>query len=384
VIPGAQFLQANLLTDVMDELQDVRLMPPDLTFTRRTPMTPATDGEILARMLNRVQIADLVTDDARALTYRAARLQLETTTVPNIKHGTELSQEDMNRLEGLRDGMNVSAAVKDVADNLVPNLLDDLRTGCLHRVEALIVAMHLDAVSYNRFGIKVSGGWNMPADLKVTPSVPWTDAANATPVNDIWAVKRNASVRYGRNYDRGVMSTSAFILMISTAEFQTKARVTVPLIFNYGAIPTANLDYQKAVAVNILGFKELELYDARYFSQDETGASTNAPFLPINKVILTSTMNDGNRDVQDFANSVVTESVVSGFLPNAGTSVVGNLGGPRRGPISYATVPPDLNPPAVTLWGVMRGFPRKKRIDANAVLTIGTFTDTVSIVDPYA
>ena len=132
------------------------------------------------------------------------------------------------------------------------------------------------------------------------------------------------------------------------------------------------------IAQNVLGMA-IELYDARYFQQAADGSMSSAPFLPITKVILSSTASDNNAMVQDFANGVVVESQVASLL---GGSLSG-LGGPQRGPVGYATADEALNPPQITYWAVARGFPRKKLFQANACLTVGTFSDSISATVPF-
>lgn len=386
--PGYEYLSVLRLGRIIEALEDKRLLPQELLFVNRTPITPAMDNEIIARNINRIQIADVISDDSRAVTYAAGKLQLETTVVPNIKHGKHLSQENLNQLAML----NAASARPDTSDmgnneiygNFLVSMIDDLRVGVYQRVEQLLIAMHLDSIAYDRLGMKISGTWGIPSDLKVTPSVPWTDPVNATPVNDIWNLKRTASVRYGAMFDRATMSTQAFLYMIATAEFQAKARTTLPLFINYTNIPAANTEFQKNIATSILGLKELELYDARYWSVDSAGQQTSSPYLPTNKVILANTANDNNAAVQDFANGITTESTLSGLLPNTGTGVIGGFGAGRRGPVPYASIPPDLNPPQLRLWCVMRGFPRRFRLQASAVLTVGSFVDTaIPVGEPY-
>jgi hypothetical protein len=133
------------------------------------------------------------------------------------------------------------------------------------------------------------------------------------------------------------------------------------------------------LAQSVLGL-QIELYNGRYWQQSTTGAIASAPFLPVNKVLLSSSADDNNRNVMDFGSGIVTETLVGNIAP---VSVVGGMPGPRRGPISYATVPPDLNPPNITLWGVDRGFPRKRQLQANAVLTVGSFADPVPTTAPF-
>jgi Phage major capsid protein E len=386
MVPGYEYLSVLRITRIMQALSDVRDLPQELKFVNRTEFVPALENEIIGRWINRVQIADLVADDQKALTYSAGKLQIENTVVPNLKHGRLLTQENLNLLAQINanPGLNTQGmGDNEVVGNILPSIVEDLWLGLYQRAEALLVAMHLDSFQYNRFGIQVNGSWGIPSDLKVTLATPWTDPVNGTPVNDIWTLKRNATVRYGRTFNRVWMSTSAFIFMISTAEFQAKARTTLPLFINYTNIPQGNLDFQRNIAQNILGLDELILYDARFWSQDEAGTQTSAPYLPINKVILDSTMNDNNPAVQDWANGVVTESLVSGLLPNTGAGIIGNFQPGMRGPVAYTSVPADMNPPNVTVFGVMRGFPRRFMLQASAVLTVGQFTDQIPVTEPF-
>jgi hypothetical protein len=78
----------------------------------------------------------------------------------------------------------------------------------------------------------------------------------------------------------------------------------------------------------------------------------------------------------DFANGVVTESIVAGLMPTQ-VGTIGGLGNGVRGPVAYSTVKVDLNPPALTLWAVARGWPRRLLLTATAALTVGNFTDTI-------
>ena len=127
------------------------------------------------------------------------------------------------------------------------------------------------------------------------------------------AVKLIGSVRYGINYDRVTMSTQAFRYMVATTEFQNKARQYLAPNVSHTNLNIADLPAQKMIAQNVLGMA-IELYDARYFQQAADGTLSSTPFLPITKVILSSTASDGNAMVQDFANGVVVESQVASLL----------------------------------------------------------------------
>jgi hypothetical protein len=378
-MPAAwQLLQAARLTAIIQSLQDVRQLPQDLRFLGRTAIVPAADSEIMARFTGFVTIADLIADDQQAVTYQNTKLSYETTNIPNIKHGTALSQAMLNQLQSLME--NGQPRDMGLFSDYENRTIDGLLLGVRYRMEALLVAMAIDALSYDRLGIKITGAtWGMPADLKVTPSVTWDTAATATPVNDVFAVDRTARVRYGQVFNRMTMSTQAFMYMIATTEFQNKARLYLAPNVSFVNLSTADLTAMVNLAQNVLG-KQIELYDARYWTQNPDGTLGSAPFLPIAKVVLSNSGDDNDPTAMDFANAITTESIVSGLAPS---EMVGGIGGPTRGPISYATVPSDLNPPQITYWAVARGFPRKHRLQSTAVLTVGTFADTIAVGPPF-
>ena len=374
-----QLLQAARLTRIMQSLQDVRQLPQQLRFLARTPIVPAVDAEIMARFTGYVTIADLVADDQRAVTYQNSKLSYETTNIPNIKHGQALTQAMLNQLQSLMAG---SALPQDmgVFSSYENRTIDGLLLGVRQRMEALIIAMQLDSLTYDRLGIKITNAtWGMPSDLKVTVGVTWDTAGSATPVADIWAVRRTARVRYGQEYNRITLSTQAFMYMIATTEYQNKARTFLAPNVSFTNLNAADLTFQQNLAQNVLGM-QVELYDARSWSQGPDGSLVSAPLLPITKVILSNTDDDGDPTAFDFANGITTESIVNSLAPS---DMIGSIGGPTAGPISYATVPNDLNPPQITYWGVARGFPRKHRLQSTAVLTVGSFADTIAVGSPF-
>lgn len=377
---GLEMLSVARINQVMQALQDVRELPGQLVFLNRTKVVPAVDGEIMARFIGRVMIADLIADDAGAVTYNYQKVQLERTAPPNLKVGQNMTQAMINQLNALTASGGVGSVLENelFATNMM-GIISNLRLGVRQRMEALIVAMHIDSYSYDRFGIKLSGvGWGMPSDLNVVPAIPWTDIT-ATPVSDIQTLLLTASVRYGKVYNRLTMSTQAFRYMTNTTEFQTKAKlILLPTLFG-AAINQLDLRTNQKVAETLLGCT-IVLYDQRFWSQDEAGNVTSAPYLPINKVILDDTSNDNNGAVQDFANGVVTETIVNSMM---GGGTIGQFTGGSVGPVGYATCPNNLNPPNITFWGVGRGFPRKYELQANAVFTIGQFADVIPVGVPF-
>jgi hypothetical protein len=63
---------------------------------------PATDEEVTAKYVGTLLIADLIADDAKAVTYSQGRFQFQTTQVPNIKMGIAMNQAMINALERIR------------------------------------------------------------------------------------------------------------------------------------------------------------------------------------------------------------------------------------------------------------------------------------------
>ncbi len=380
MVAALQILEVARVNRIMQALQDIRELPQELVFSSRLEDVPAADNEIMARFLGRVQIADLVADDQRAVVYSSGKLSFESTTVPNLKHGVNLTQEMLNQLLAIEanGGIQNDDGLFSQYEN---RTVDGLLLGIRQRKEALAVAMAIDGFSYDRLGIKMNNvSWGMPADLKPTVAITWDNAATATPVDDILTLKLVAKVRYGQEFDRMSMSTTAFRLMVATTNFQTHARFVLPPNSPTSILPLQNIAYQKNLAQSVLGMREIEIYDARYWSQDETGALTSAPYLPITKVAFSSSADDNDPMVHDFANGVVTETIVSSLTP---TNIVGRFGGPQRGPVAYATATSDLNPPQITYWGVARGFPRKHRLQSTACMTVGAFVDSIAVGVPF-
>lgn len=371
-----QRLQAVRINRKFQALQDVRQVPGNLLFLNRTPLVNAVDSEIMLRISGQVLMADLISDDAQAVTYGSEKMQYVSTTIPNIKLGRNLTQSQINQLLAL-DANGDGLGLSDWENRTLASLLSGVRL----RMEALCVAMWTDAFSYNRLGIVMSGvTWGMPSDLKATAGTGWDTAASATPVTDLMTLKLLAQVKYGIMYNRVTMSTTAFQYMIATTEFQNKARMYLAPNVSYTNLNLADLTMQKAIAQNVLGMT-VELYDQQAWTQNADGTISSAPLLPVTKVVLSDSGNDNNPEAMDFANAIVTESVVSELANNP---VTGSLGGPQYGPVAYPTVPPTLNPPSVTYWGVSRGWPRKHLLQATAVLTVGSFSNLIGTVgEPF-
>lgn len=359
-------LAQRRIAAIMDELQDVRQLPQNLLFTNRIPMVSAEDSEIMARYTGRVIAADIIADDQVAVVRANNPVRLQETKIPNLKHGEKITQAMMGLLRRL-EGNIATARDRNVFDNYVAERLVDLRDGVYERMEIINVGMVIDAFDYNRMGIQISGTWGMPSDLKVTIATAWSDATNATPINDILAVRRTAREKYGINLDRVTLTTTDFLEAVATTEFRNKAALYSQFVLpTAGTFPTNDIAMMQTLAGRMTGMT-WEIYDAQAWTESIYGTQTAANILPVGKIALTASQADNNGRFWDWANGVVLETVAAQYCPG----LIGEFtGGEQEGPVSYATAgDPNLNPPGPILWAVARGYSRKHKEAASAVLT---------------
>jgi hypothetical protein len=349
--------------------------PSELRFYNRYPSQPTAPGQIMARYEGRGGVmADIITDDARAVVGMGRRIELSTEAVPNIKRGAHFTQEMIALLDsiGQRGG-----ATRGEVETLTAYMQDEQREKIREiqrTVNFLLARCLVEQLSYQRLNVTISNvSWGMPADLRLTPAVEWTvaNAATATPVTDIREFLIYARDTYSETYNRLTMGSGVWTAIKASDEFRDQALLLPRLLtagLTAGDIPRVSESYQLQLFVEMLGGGiqiEIEDYAGAWVTNDGSRITERA--LPVNLVLLSNTADDGDPAVIRFAQDVVTETLISTL--GAGSAVVGG-GFPSRqfGPVSYVTAPPDLNPPNATLWAVERGFPSKRRSTATAVI----------------
>ena len=364
-LTGLRFLDSAKINAIVQTMADQLEANQNLLFLNRIPTTNADDDEIFAKYKGQVYAADVVSDDQEAAVYESGSFEFTTFQIPNIKMGKSVSQNMMNRIARLARN-NSAAGDLERFQNWQLQMAEELVLGVRQRVNALLCAMCIDATSYNRLGIQLqNSSWGMPSNLKVTSTNAWNDAVNSTPITDMQIlVTETAPDNYGEQYDRVTMSSRAFRYLTQSAEFQNRVKGELRYNFGSGELNVRDTGAMRALLANVLGI-EVEIYDGSFWERANNGAKTRNKVLPINKVLFSSSADDGNRQAFDFANGVVTESIVGSVL-----SVPG-FNGETFGPISYYEGNPSMNPPVVRAWAVVRGFPRKFRETATSVLTVG-------------
>lgn len=374
------FFESSRVTGIMQGITDPRLRQIPLTWNDRIPDVPATDEEVTAKYVGTLQVADLIADDAKAVTYSQGRFQFQTTQVPNIKMGIAMNQAMINALGRIRASGGVqNDDVQFFTDRWTKNVAD-AKFGVELRKEILKIAMILEGYNYDRLGIKLTNvSWGGYSDLRIQEGTAWT-STSATGLTTIQNLIQIGRQRYGITFNRATMSTANLRALVAQTEFQTQVKTIYPTALFGGPVPVAPLQsdavLKKQVETLIAGVGEpftIELDDRRYWSQDSSGKIISQRAWPIDAVGLTDSSNDGNSNAYDFANCVVTESIVGSMFNN---SVVGQIPANSRGPIGYTTLAsPDLNAPGTVTWAVARGFPRKHMNQASAVIRTGVVNE---------
>jgi hypothetical protein len=362
---GFDLLAVTRVQAITETVNETLEIPGSLRFLDRTPTVPAEDGEIMGTHEAYVVSADLVADDQSATVRSGGRFTLNTAAIPNIKQGSLITQSMLKLLHRINQGGGIpndrgivsGYVTREMQAKIISNRIMQNR---------MIAGMMIDLFAYQKGGIVYSNvSWGMPSDLKFVPSTDYTigNAGTATPIQDLQLYLSYAQQTYGEVYNRLTLSQSAFNLICGTTDFRTHAQLFTAAANSASTFPTNVGSVMRPLFEQITGL-QVEVEDNVYRDEWNDASVTTGRFLPVNYAFLSNTADDNNSGTFDFANGIVTESEV-GLIP--GTQVIGGgFSSPQYGPVGYATIKGDLNPPNVTLWAVTRGFPRKKRVSATA------------------
>lgn len=367
-INRTDFFSTTRITRLVQTLASELENAQPLTFLNRTTIVPVLDDiEILGSYSGPIFAADIITEDAEAVIVEGGRFEMTAglSSIPKIKLGKRVSESMIRRLAQLKQGIQLQGD-QNLITGWELNFTRDLVTGVRHRMNALCAAMALDSHTYDRMGVKVSGSFGAPADLKVTLTGGdlWTAPTTATPLADIEALRQLASIKYGKTYTRATMSTSAFTKLTATDEFSERVRLFLrlePSMFSMGLYSQESL---QQIFTQLTGL-QLEIEDSQMRVRELNGSSTQSRYMPAHQVILSNSADDNNTSAYDFANGIVTESVVAPLIAGAP-----DFGGEQVGPVAYYDGNISLNPPDLVAWAVARGFPRKHDKYSTAVLTV--------------
>lgn len=383
LIRGWRFLDSARINKVVrtlvDELEAAGMR--NLLALQRTPIVNADDDEIVGRFKGQFFAADVIADDQEAVVYDTmGRFEFVSTNIPNIKMGSRIGQKMIDRLARLRRNLAGANDVRFFTD-WENTIAEQLIVGVRQRINSLICAMWLDSGDYNKYGIVLKDvDWGTPTQLKseLAGGERWSldngSTANTAAGNSMGNIQimlnEVAPDTFGENYNRITMSSKALRFLTQTTEFQSLVAGELRYEFKSAGAGTSgsamnvrDAGMMRQMAANILGI-EIEIYDGHFYSQGNVGSRVQERYLPENVIIFSNTENDNDSNVMDFANGIVTESVVSELVGNGG------IGGEAFGPIAYYTGNTDLNPPDIRAWAVARGFPRKHNETAIATIKV--------------
>jgi hypothetical protein len=388
VIRGWRFLDSARINRVVrtlaDELEAAGMR--NLLALQRTPIVNADDDEIVGKFKGQFVAADVIADDQEAVVYdTVGRFEFVSTNIPNIKMGSRIGQKMIDRLARLRRNLATNNDVRFFTD-WENTIAESLIVGVRQRINALICAMWLDGGDYNKYGIVLQNvDWGTPAALTavLAGGERWSlDAGttvNASATNPITNMQimlhETAAETYGEIYNRITMSSKAFRFLSTLPEFQSlvagelgrefrsPGTYATSVVTSGTALNVRDQGMMRQLVSNILG-AEIEIYDGHFYSQGNAGKRAQERYIPENILIFSNTDDDNDSNAMDFANGVVTESVVSDLVGNGG------IGGEAFGPVAYYTGNTDLNPPDIRAWAVARGFPRKHRETATATIQV--------------
>lgn len=339
-----------------------------LIFDDRVPNVDTDDNDILANFKGNVFAADLINDGQRALVYEAGQMTAVKNSIINLKIGSALEQGLLDQLAR----MNMGAILPDdegLLGSRINALADNLVRGIRLRRNALKYAMVTGQLNYSRFGIKITNGsWGEPAGIRTIIGTAWSNPAS-TPIANILTQAQYDLDNFGEVRNRVTMPMSQLNNIVKTDEFANRFRGLFRFDFPAGSIDIYNAEQNRQTLGRMLNMT-VETHDTSFRVREANGTISTVRVQPSNEVVLWNTADDGAAATWDFANTVVTESLVAGIPGIAGAPV--GLAGRKRGPVSYFTLQdPRLNPPGVVSWAVQRGWVRKHRETAASVLVVG-------------
>lgn len=383
------YLRNLRIDEIAEDFQDVRTLPGDLVFLNRLNRVPAANSELMAKHQGRVQIAPMIATNARAPVFKADKYRVESNDLGKIKYGTHFSEDEMTEWMALQD-----SRIKDpqgiLAGGMVPKVVMKQLKGIEQQMEWLAVAMTLDGQlgsgRYNRFGYFMEDvSWGRYPDLK--SNFPIALEANPTtckPIDYILAMKQRRKEKYGKETNRITLGTSTLRAIYATTEYQTKAKPFLPVQIDYGSLPLTDNPRNRDLLKMVLEGMEVVTYDTRFWNETDAGTWSSSRFwpnTPTAPIVLDDSADDRVEEVHDFGVGMALEGMMGSMGAGPGGQIIGGPGGGANRIVSYGYIKPDLDPPGLTVYSVMKGFPRLFDRASNAVLYVGPITELIDVDD---
>lgn len=395
-------LSPPVITRIMQETQDSLTLPMPLKWYPRANMPNVSDSEMTLKEKSYIFAADIISADAKAKIRTSGEFSFAQFTSDKIKHGYAINETMLKLLRRLQAGLAMDNEYF-AFQSYLGREAKKLEIGAQQRVECLINGMLADSFTYDRAGIKLSGTWGMPADLKFNPIAVWRNSngtinAAATPITDLINALMYALRHHGEGYNRLTFTFNSLQAIVGTDEFKN---IYAALGFKYAqntnavanaqsTSPTFFLEFianfisdavRTQTGVNSNGVTNqgrqvtIEIQEGQYREYSEGNnilANGLTPFHPGQGVVLmTNTEDDNTSNGWDVGNG----ECIEGLLASLGGSAVIEAAafadmGTAWGPFGYATqADVHLNPAGLAMWNVRWCAPRKHRDTCSAKLT---------------
>jgi hypothetical protein len=356
-----QLLSSGAFNEMVRDQADAIAIAKPLVYADYIPVVDAADEEVMAKWTGAAFAADIIADDGEAQVEDGGTVSASSQAIPNFKHGRRFNQAQIERWKRIARRI-ATGRDRDQYRNWQRRTADELLLGIRQRRNYVAAGVMNDGLVYDRFGVKLTGNWAMPAGLKINSVVTWDTHATATPVTDVHQAQNyRAQQGDGGTFDVGIMSLAAYSHLIQCTQFINMIQGQLGFAVTAGSFaPEDPRMYE--FARNILRLKRIILDDSTYTVRNAAGTKVTARYSPIPNVLLTTEAAKGNSSEWDFANATVTESgEIDGIAEQAG-------------PFGFITRPPELNPPQRTYWAVQRGWYRKHNDYACARIVTGAYS----------
>lgn len=354
--PNFNFFDSQELNRlVVKHMNDPKILAK-YPFVLKTPICNVIDDEFIGgHFKGKVFAADIVADDQESAVYESGVFEFESSRVPKLKTGKLIGEGSLTRINDLKLGKDKNGEKLKLLLGIRDYWAESIAKGLLTRINSLLAGMYMNKLAYSKLGVVINGSWQMPDDLAL-------ESTFTKPITDI-KLLIDRGKKHKKNYDHLMLSSKSFIDLVSSSEFQNKSGISFPKEKNIKISEMIKDSKLNAAIKELTKLKIIEIYDGTFFERSNTGAHISTRVVPENVLILSSTKDHNNKEAADFGNGQVIEPVIASLLLN-------QIQDKCFGPYAYFTGNMNLNPPEMTVWGSMRGFPRRHDTALSATITI--------------
>lgn len=261
----------------------VRALPPPLTHIGAgiLPLRTVDDMKVVWDVVDvKVTAGNLVALDTELPMDSPPGIQEISQSLAKIGKKRLVSEAEKAKLFRPRPG------TRDVQSgtDYVYNVLRLLSEGIDDRIEHLRwQALSVGALTYDKYGVKISLDWGIPDANKVTADPVWSDVANADPLQDILDWNEVLIAATGGPAIVAICSTKVWGYLLQNAKIRN--------LIGYSQTGKGVGFPTKAMVMTFMlngeGLKVVT-YDAKFNEENEAGVSTLTRFLPDDKFVMLS------------------------------------------------------------------------------------------------